>query len=144
MGKHFDTFVELTRELAKSRSGLPNVPSFDKSLGHYADYLESVVRDAVLFELPITPQQLYQGRNDQEYIEYLHDYLNESAKHGAFFLTPFDLAAIEYPESVTLVQKRAQQNYQVMTCTTANSIRTAVYSTVSKVKYRKISSTAPS
>jgi hypothetical protein len=124
MGKHFDSMIEFAKGLGSAESADP-VPSVKGCL-------ESLLRDAVLFEFPLKAEEVFAriGKSPPEYGAYLRDYFDLSEQHGSFFLAPFPLTAIEDDVSVVFMQHQKESEYLLASCRnmdSAESKSTVVY-----------------
>lgn len=111
MGKHFDTLVELLKQKIQQEK-------VSKSLPDVRRYLTGLVERAALFEFPSTSLEIPSlvGKEGEEYVLYIDDYLEISEQHGHFLATPFDLTAIEDPESVVFLDNKQGNEYRVTIC----------------------------
>jgi hypothetical protein len=111
MGKHFDTLVEATRT---------NIPAGKSSemIKDYKSYLERIIEESALFELQIDPKDILNisGKKLDEYISYMRDYLDMSAKYGEHIITPFNITAIEDKISAVIMEKLGGNNYMFTIC----------------------------
>ena len=100
MGKHFDSLIETIKTRVEKGHSSEHIKD-------YRSYLEKIINNCALFELPIDPKDLLHvaGKNQEEFVAYWNDYMEMSKKYGEFVLTPFPMTAIEDNVSVVMMDK---------------------------------------
>jgi len=106
MGKHFDGLVEVVKKhLTSEESGSAYIP-------RVKDYLTRLVNRATLFEFPLNAEEIRPQSDKKEgYQDYLADYFDLSKDNGCFFITPFNITAIEDPVSVVIADNITDNEY---------------------------------
>ena len=108
MGKHFDGLVEVVKKhITREDSGSKYIP-------RVKDYLTKLVNRATLFEFPLQAEEIRpQFGKEEGYQDYLADYFDLSKDNDCFFITPFNITAIEDPVSVVIADNIRDNEYLV-------------------------------
>ena len=116
MGQHFDSLVELVKHHLTPQDHGFQFPCVQQ-------YLQSVIRRAALFELPIDCDEVFPHveKSKEEYAAYIRDYYALSAAHGRFLAFPFPVTMIEDPIRVVLLEPLKNHPPGAYVLTTAQS-----------------------
>lgn len=119
MGRHFDTLVEIVKDIMPDNEQSHVVDASGKSvLPNAKDYLRKLIRRAALFEFPLKAEEIFPrtGKDAHDYNLYLKDYFTMSQEYGHVFITPFPLTAVEDTDSVVFLNHLVDDEYRVTFC----------------------------
>jgi len=133
MGDYFDGLVDKLKDFEHRRTPLHTF-EMDLGLENPPRYLEHLVRDSSLFELPFSSTEIFSRfKGDKAaFCDALGGYMGLSQQHGRFFITPFPLTAIEDDESVVFLDYQGGATFRTTSLRWEKKRRSLAHSDTAK------------